>query len=158
MCILWFILLRGGNKIPMEGVTETKFRAGLKEWPSRDCPTCGSIQVLTDRGLIKLSPERFCQCLANTEVGVHSPPLDWAQGFNDGARESTQGAEGVNILIGGNTIWTNQYPPELPGLNHQSKKHMVEHMALAAYVAEDGLVGHQSEERPLVLWRICAPV
>jgi hypothetical protein len=31
-------------------------------------------------------------------------------------------------------------------------------MALAAYVAEDGLVGHQSEERPLVLWRLYAPV
>ena len=27
------------------------------------------------------------------------------------------------------------------------------HMALAAYVAEDGLVGHQWEERPLVLRR-----
>jgi hypothetical protein len=31
-------------------------------------------------------------------------------------------------------------------------------MALAAYVAEDGLVGHQWEERALVLWRFYAPV
>jgi hypothetical protein len=31
-------------------------------------------------------------------------------------------------------------------------------MALAAYVAEDGLVGHQCEERSLVLWRFYAPV
>jgi uncharacterized lipoprotein YmbA len=31
------------------------------------------------------------------------------------------------------------------------RKHMVELVALAAYVAEDGLVGHQWEERPLVL-------
>jgi hypothetical protein len=31
-------------------------------------------------------------------------------------------------------------------------------MALAAYVAEDGLVGHQWEERPLVLGRFHAPV
>jgi hypothetical protein len=29
---------------------------------------------------------------------------------------------------------------------------MVELVTLAAYVAEDGLVGHQWEERPLVLW------
>jgi hypothetical protein len=30
-------------------------------------------------------------------------------------------------------------------------------MALAAYVAEDGLVGHQWQERPLVLWKLYAP-
>jgi hypothetical protein len=36
-------LLRMGNKIPMEGVTETKFRAETDEGPSRDCPTLGSI-------------------------------------------------------------------------------------------------------------------
>jgi hypothetical protein len=28
----------------------------------------------------------------------------------------------------------------------------------AAYVAEDGLVGHECEERPLVLWSLYAPV
>ena len=33
------IFLTWGNKIPMEGVTETKFRAEMKEAPSRDCPT-----------------------------------------------------------------------------------------------------------------------
>jgi hypothetical protein len=26
------------------------------------------------------------------------------------------------------------------------------------YIAEDGLVGHQWEERPLVLWKFYAPV
>ena len=31
------------------------------------------------------------------------------------------------------------------------RKHMVGLMSLAAYVTEDGLVGHQWEERPLVL-------
>jgi hypothetical protein len=31
-------------------------------------------------------------------------------------------------------------------------------MALAAYIAEDGLVEHQWEERPLVLRRFNAPV
>ena len=30
---------------------------------------------------------------------------------NGGARESTQGAEGVCNPIGGTTIWTNRYPP-----------------------------------------------
>ena len=31
-------------------------------------------------------------------------------------------------------------------------------MATAPYLAEDGLIGHQWEERPLVLWRLNAPV
>jgi hypothetical protein len=31
-------------------------------------------------------------------------------------------------------------------------------MSLAAYVAEDGLVGHHWEERPLVLGRLYVPV
>jgi hypothetical protein len=31
-------------------------------------------------------------------------------------------------------------------------------MSLAAYVAEDGLVGHQWEEKPLVLQTLYAPV
>jgi hypothetical protein len=35
---------------------------------------------------------------------------------------------------------------------------MGEFMALAAYVGEDGLIGHQWEERPLILWRFYAPV
>jgi hypothetical protein len=42
-------------------------------------------------------------------------------------------------------------PPELPGTKPPIKEHMVGLMALAAYVAEDGLVGYQWEERPLVL-------
>jgi hypothetical protein len=32
-----------GNKIPMEGVTETKFGSKMKEWTISDCPTQGSI-------------------------------------------------------------------------------------------------------------------
>jgi hypothetical protein len=61
-----------------------------KERPSRDCPTWGSIpytvtkprhycgcqQVLADRSMIQLSPERLCQCLTNTEVDAHSQPMD----------------------------------------------------------------------------------
>jgi hypothetical protein len=45
--------------------------------------------------------------------------------------------------MGETTIW-EPVPPEL--------------VSLPAYVAEDGLVGHQWEESPLVLWRFYAPV
>jgi hypothetical protein len=38
-------LLRMGKKIPMEGVTETKFRQSLKERPSRDFPTWRSTPI-----------------------------------------------------------------------------------------------------------------
>ena len=62
---------------------------------------------------------------------------------NGGARESTQGAQGVCNPIGGTTIRINQYSPEL--------------VFLAAYVAEDGLVGHHWEERPLGLANFICP-
>jgi hypothetical protein len=71
--------------------------------------------------------------------------LDGTQGApNEKAREIMQGAQGVCNLIGGTTISTNQYPSEL--------------VSLVEYVAEFGLVGHQWEERPLVLPRSYAPV
>jgi hypothetical protein len=62
---------------------------------------------------------------------------------NGGTRESTQGAEGVCNPIGETTIRTNQYPPEL--------------VSLAAYVAEDDLVGHHWEERSLGLVNFICP-
>jgi hypothetical protein len=43
-------------------------------------------------------------------------------------------------------------PPELPGTKPPTKEHTwLGLMALASCVAEDGLVGHQWEERPFVL-------
>jgi hypothetical protein len=66
---------------------------------------------------------------------------------NEGARESTQGAEGVRSPIGGTSMWTNQYPQSSLELKHQSK-HMVELVALAIYVVEDDLVGHQWDKSP----------
>jgi hypothetical protein len=63
--------------------------------------------------------------------------LEWMYFYMCHGRESTQGAKGVYNPIGGTTIWTNQYPPEL--------------VSLAAYVSEDDLVGHQWKERPIAL-------
>jgi hypothetical protein len=47
----------------------------------------------------------------------------------EGARENTEGDKGFGNPIGRSTISTNRYHPEL--------------VSLVAYVAEDGLVGHQ---------------
>jgi hypothetical protein len=70
---------------------------------------------------------------------------------NEGARERTQGAEGVCSPIGGTTILTSQHLQSSLELDHNQRKHMVGRVALAAYVAENGLIYHQWEERPLVL-------
>jgi hypothetical protein len=56
-------LLRMGNKIPMEGVTETKFEAKMQEKSFRDCPTRGSglhpIYNHQTQTLLHM-PARFC--------------------------------------------------------------------------------------------------
>jgi hypothetical protein len=49
-----WILLKRGNKLPMEGVTETKFGDGRKEGPFRDCPIQGSIPYTTTK------PRHYC--------------------------------------------------------------------------------------------------
>ena len=62
----------------------------LKEKLSRDCLTwesipytvtkprhyCGCQQVLANRNLISLSPERLCQFMTNTEVDALRQPSD----------------------------------------------------------------------------------
>jgi hypothetical protein len=84
------VLLRRGTKYPWKELQRESVEQRLKKWPSRDCPTwrpipytiakprhyCGCQQVLADRSLIQLSPERLCQCLTNTEVDAHCHPLD----------------------------------------------------------------------------------
>jgi hypothetical protein len=89
------ILLRRGNKIPMEEeVTETKFREDIEGMTIQRLPYPGihplnnhqtqtllrCQQKLADRTLIELSPKRLYQCLTNTEVDAHSHLLDKVQG------------------------------------------------------------------------------
>jgi hypothetical protein len=50
------ILLSSWYKIPMEGVTEKKYRSEMKERPFRDCPTWGSIPYTTTK------PREYCGC------------------------------------------------------------------------------------------------
>jgi hypothetical protein len=68
--------------------------------------------------------------------GCSQSAIGWITGPpNGGTGGSIQGAGGICNPIGGTTIRTNQYPPEL--------------VSLAAYVSEDGLVGHQWKKRPI---------
>ena len=88
-------LPRIGNKISMEGVTETKFRAKMKGWTIHRLPHPGVHPIIShqtqtplymparfwwrDPG-IAVSYEAMPHCLANTEVDAHSHLKDGTQG------------------------------------------------------------------------------
>ena len=88
------LLLRMGNKIPMEGVTETKFGAETKGWTIQGLPHLGFHPIISHQTQTLMhmpasfsgkDPDiaiivRLCQCLANTEVDAHSHLLDGTQG------------------------------------------------------------------------------
>jgi hypothetical protein len=71
------VLLRRGTKYSQEEIWRQHVEQRLRERPSRDCPTWGSIpytvtkhesrEVLAERSLKRLSPERLCQSLTYTE-------------------------------------------------------------------------------------------
>jgi hypothetical protein len=68
-----------------------------------------------------------------------------------GARERTQGAEGVCSPIGGTTIWPNQYPRSSQGLNHQPKRTQGGthgSSRICSRCSRCSQVGHQGEESP----------
>jgi hypothetical protein len=54
-------LLRIGNKIPMKGVTETKFGAKTKGWPIQRIPHPGIHPIISHQAQTLLyMTERFC--------------------------------------------------------------------------------------------------
>jgi hypothetical protein len=87
-------LLCMGNKIPMEGVTETKFGTETEGWSRQRLPhprihpittskcshSCICQQDLAERTLIELSLVTLCQCLVNIEVDAHNHLFDGTQG------------------------------------------------------------------------------
>jgi hypothetical protein len=82
--------LEGETKFSREEIWRQNVEQRLKERPSRDCPSWGSIlytvtkprhycryqEVHADSSLIELSPERLCQSSTNTEADACSQPLD----------------------------------------------------------------------------------
>ena len=84
--------------------------------------------------------------------------MDRAWGLDEGVGEGTEGAEVVCSPMEGATVSTGQTPGAPGDWTTNQRIHMEGPMALATYVAEDGLAGHQWEERPLGLRRFNAPV
>jgi hypothetical protein len=82
--------LEGGTKYSQKEIQRQSVEQNMKKRPSRDCPTWGFIpytdtksrhycdcqEVLADRSLIWLSPEKLCQSLTNTKADAHSQSLD----------------------------------------------------------------------------------
>jgi hypothetical protein len=112
-------LLRRGNKIPMKGVTETKFGAKTKGWTIQRIPHAGIHPIINHqtqtllhnaRKILLKTPCYSCLILGYASAWQiqkwmltviykveHRAP-------NGEVRESTQGAEGVCNPIGGTTI------------------------------------------------------
>ena len=72
--------------------------------------------------------------------------------------EGTEGAEGIYSPMEGATMSPGQTLRAPGDWTTNQRVHMERSMALATYVAQDGLVGHQREERPLGLIVFDAPV
>jgi hypothetical protein len=70
---------------------------------------------------------------------------------NEGAREIPRELKGTEAPWKEHQFELTSTPRAPCNYNTNQRKHMVELVALAIYVAEDGLVVHQWEERPLVL-------
>ena len=68
-----------------------------------------------------------------------------------GVGEGTEGAERVCSSMEEAAVSTGQTPVAPSDWTTNQRIHMHGSMALAAHVAEDGLVGHQWVERPLGL-------
>jgi hypothetical protein len=148
-------LLRMGNKITMEGVTETKFRAEMEGRTIQRLPHPGIHPIISHQNQTLLHmPERFCWKDSDIAISCEAMPvpgkyrskcsqsfIGWITG--PPMKELEKVPKELKGSIG-ETIWTNQYLPWL--------------VCLVAYVAEDGLVSHQWEKRPLVLWRFYVPV
>ena len=67
-----------------------------------------------------------------------------------------KGLRGFAAACGEQQCQQARPPPQLPETGPSLNQRI--HMVLATYVAEDGLVGHQWEERPLGLRVFDAPV
>ena len=81
--------------------------------------------------------------------------LSWM--LSDGGdREGAEGVEGVYSPMERSTVSTAN--PPLPGAPRDWTTNQRIHMALATYVAEDGLVGHHWEEMALGLRVFNAPM
>ena len=106
--------------------------------------------MLADRSLVYLSPERLCQCLKN-KIGCSQPNFGMSKvSLMEELEKGPKELKGFSIPYEEHIYETTSTLRAPRDLSHQPNG-IEGPMATAAYVAEDCLVGHQWEERPLVL-------
>ena len=133
--LIWVVLLQ-----KMHLLSESRLRSSLHEFKSLNCVHTGAVCLIWPYYIVdtnkSLLTGGWYNCLLRGSISawqiqkwvltvihwtVHRVP-------NEGVRERTQGAEGVCSPIRGTTIWTNEYPLNSQGLNHQPKStHGVTH-------------------------------
>jgi hypothetical protein len=125
------VLLRRGNKIPMGGGTERKLwrRKGHPETAPPGDPS--HMQLSNPDTVVEaikcLLTEAWYNCLLRDSTSASQiqrwmlTAYHWTEHRvpNEGARQRTQGAEGVWNPIGGTTL----VPPELPGTKPPTKEY-----------------------------------
>ena len=109
-------LFRRGNKIPMGGDTETNCGAEtegkniqrLAPWGSipytvtKRRHSCGCREVLVDRSLIQLSPERLC--LRKYRGGYSQPAIDSTESQMEDLEKGPKAFSRIYSPLGGTTI------------------------------------------------------
>ena len=131
------VLLRRRNKIPMGG-RRYRDKVWIREWrkshPETAPPGNPSHIQLPEPDTIVVAKKcllagALYSCLLRVSARtwqiqrwILAANHGTKQGVpNGGVRERMVGAEGVCSLIGGTTIWTNQYPQSSQGLHQQPK-------------------------------------
>ena len=96
-------------------------------------------------------PNKYRSGCLQPSIGLNRVP-------NEGARESTQGTEGICSPIGGTTIWTNQCPQSSQGLSHQPKNTHGGTYGSRCLCSRGWPSRSSMGGETLVLWRFYAPV
>ena len=128
--------LDGGTKYPWKELQRQSLEQKLKVWPSRDCPTWDpsykqppNPDTIADTNKSLLTGAWY-SCLLSGSASAWQiqkwmlTVIHWTKYKvpKEGARESTQGAEGDWSPTGGTSIWTHKYPQNSLELYHQKKK------------------------------------
>jgi hypothetical protein len=151
-------LLRMGKKIPMEGVTEIKFGAEMKGKTIQRLlhPVIHPLYNYQTQTLLHM-PGRFCWQDPDIALSCEAMPMPGK--FRSGCSQSS-----IRWKTGPLMKELEKVPKELKEQQYEltstppTPTPTPRAVSLVACIAEDGLVGHQWEEKPLVLQRSYAPV
>ena len=130
-------LLRRGNKIPMEGVTEAKFKSETEGMNIQKLPHLG-IYPINNHQIQALLWMPTSACWQEPDMAVSWKALPVPDKYRSGCSKTTIGwSTGSSMKelekvpkelsvfaapLGGTTLWTNQYLQSSLGLNHHSKE------------------------------------